>query len=87
MAQRRLTHSLLASITTAQEATMHSQLTHIIAQQHQADLVQTAARERLVAEATAQHSGRRPAAGLNRFRGRITATVVQAAARPSRFTL
>jgi hypothetical protein len=73
MAQRRLSHSLVASINQlAQEATMYTKLNYMIAQQHQAGLVQNAQRNRLVAEAGALRSAAKPATALRRFWGRIS---------------
>jgi hypothetical protein len=71
-----LTHTLVASVTTAQEATMHSQLNYIIAKQRHAELVQNAECARLIADAKTRRPKRQPTTALRSFRGRITAAVV-----------
>jgi hypothetical protein len=67
---------LVASVTTAQEATMHSQLDYIIAKQHHAELVQHAERVRHIADAKTRRPKRQPTTALRSFRGRITGAVV-----------
>jgi hypothetical protein len=84
MAPYGLTHTLVASVTTAQEATMHSQLNHIIARQHHAELIQNAGRARLIADAKTRRPERHPVAGLKSFRQRISAAVAYLAPRESR---
>lgn len=66
---------------------MHSQLTHIMTQQHHADLLRAAERRRLVAEARPPRLTRRPAAALTRLRGRVASAVVSAAAGTTRNAL
>jgi hypothetical protein len=63
-------------VTTAQEATMHSQLNYLIAKQRHAELVQNAERARLVADAKTRRPERQPTTALRSFQGRITAAVV-----------
>jgi hypothetical protein len=80
----RLTHTLVASITTAQEATMHNQLNYIIADQRHAELIQNAERARLVAAANTRRPERQPSAALMSLRGRIIAAVVHVTPRAAR---
>jgi hypothetical protein len=79
-----LTHTLVASVTTAPEATMHDQLTYIIAKQHHAELVRNAERARLIADAKRDARRGSPRQGLRSFRGRVTAAVVHRTASAAR---
>ena len=76
MAPYGLTHTLVASVTTAQEATMHSQFNYIIAKERHAELIQNAERARLIADAKIRRQKRQPTTALRSFRGRLTAAVV-----------
>jgi hypothetical protein len=67
---------LVTSVTTAQEATMHSQFNYVIAKQRHAELGKNAERARLIADAKTRRPKRRPTTALRSFRGRITAAVV-----------
>jgi hypothetical protein len=72
MAERRSARRLVHIDQPTQEATVHTQLNYLIAQQHQADMIRTAERERLATQiATSRHA--RPAAALKRLRQWITA--------------
>lgn len=54
---------------------MHSQLNYMIAKQRHAELVQNAARARLIADAKTRRPERQPVAGLKSFRQRISGAV------------
>jgi len=54
---------------------MHSQLNYTIARHHNAELIQAAARARLIADAKTRRPERQPVAGLKSFRQRISAAV------------
>jgi hypothetical protein len=72
MAERRSARRLIPIDQPAQEATVHTQLNYLIAQQHHADMIRTAKRHRLAAQ-TAASGPARPAAPLRRLRQWITA--------------
>ncbi len=54
---------------------MHSQLNYTIAKQHHAELIQAAARARLIADAKTRRPERQPIARLKSFRQRISVAV------------
>lgn len=62
---------------------MYSQLNYIIAKQRQAELVQDAARARLIADAKSRRPERQPVARLKSFRQRIRAAVAHLTLRAS----
>jgi hypothetical protein len=72
---------LVASVTTAQEATMHSQLNYVIAKEHHAELVRNAECARLIADAKTPRPKRPTTPALRSVGGRITAAVAHRTAR------